>query len=183
MIKQISLFLLFGCLCTNAIGQATAKPDTGTEAKVATIKASYKKINESKLKVNSIAWDNEKLSDCPPVMGGTAIFYSLNNKVVKVVNNGGEDHGEWKEEYYFSNGKLFFIYQNNAYGGAANPTEYKYQNRYYIDGDKVIKAIESKDKANEETIAGLIQTAYRLHKAKTKEEIARIMSCPEQTAP
>lgn len=180
MIRQISFFLLLGCLCTNAMGQSTAKPDAATESKVAAIKARYKKVNESKLKANSITWNNEKLSDCPPVMAGTIIFYSLNNEVVKVVNNGGEDHGEWKEEYYFSNGKLFFIYQNNAYGGAAKPTEYKYQNRYYIDNDKVIKAIESKDKANEETITALIQTANRLYKTKTKEQVARIMSCPEQ---
>ncbi|MCH5600271.1 hypothetical protein [Niabella ginsengisoli] len=106
------------------------------------------------------------------------LFYS-NDAIVKVLNVGAEDHGSWKEEYYFDNGDLIFIYQNNTYGGAVNPDEFSYQNRYYLHKGRLLKSIESnKDMhLNESDIKELAKTAFKLLKAKNSSEMARIFSC------
>lgn len=142
------------------------------------IKAAYQRINAAALTKKSFEWESDTLCEAPP-MGGTVTYFYEGDKLVKVFNDGGEDHGEWKEEYYFKDGALFFIYQKNAYGGAANPTEVKYENRYYFDKDRLVSKIESIEdgKNDADGLSRLKQTAYRLSRAKDAKEISKVLSC------
>lgn len=172
--KYLYFFLLF--LANNALAQST-----GSDAMLQQIRTEYARINKAKLTAKTIKWESPE--DCqPPYQGGSVTYYSEKGKLVKIYSEGGEDHGEWKEEYYFKDGKLFFIYQNNAYGGAADPTANKIQNRHYIHNDAVLKSIETSsvkdaEKMGPEELARLLKTANALKAATGKDQVAKILSC------
>lgn len=172
--KYIYFLLLF--VANNALAQSST-----TETKVQQIRAEYARINKASLTAKTLKWESPE--ECQPsFQSGTVTFYSEKGKLVKIYSEGGEDHGEWKEEYYFKDGRLFFIYQNNAYGGAADPTANKIQNRHYIDNDLVIKSMETSsvkdaEKAGQEELTRLIKTVNALKTAVGKERVAKILSC------
>lgn len=173
--KGLLLALLFPALLSYSYAQtATA---TAPEALVQQIRADYAQINKAVLTKKTVHWITP--DSCQPgYMEGTITYCYKNNQLVKIYSEGGEDHGEWKEEFYFREGKLFFIYQNNAYGGAEHPVAIKYQNRYYFDQGKLIRKIQSKGApdSNEEQ---LVKLAGRLYVTTDKAAVARIMGCGE----
>ncbi|WP_124637075.1 hypothetical protein [Taibaiella sp. KBW10] len=142
------------------------------------IRLEYQRINSATLTPQNYTWETDTTCDAPP-MAGLVTYFREGNQLVKILNDGAEDHGEWKEEYYFKAGKLFFVFQHNTYGGAANPTEFKYESRYYFNDGLLIKKIESSEQAktDEEGIDRLVKEAYLLYKAKGSQEISRIFSC------
>lgn len=97
-----------------------------TEKEIQQIRKEYQRISKAKLTAKTMQWVNE---ECPPFAGGSVTHYYENGRLVKIYSAGGADQGEWREEYYFKDGKLIFINQNNAWGGAENPTFYKLQRR------------------------------------------------------
>jgi|GEM_PF-2779361 len=146
---------------------------------IAAVRSEFERVNKAVLTSKKIDW--ESLPECePPYMAGSVTYFYDKGILVKIHNHGAEDHGEWKEDYYFKNGQLIFIYLDNAYGGAANPTEYKYQSRYYFNRDSLIQKLEP---ANPEygrdagAIRELILTAGRLYRAKDRIEVSRILTC------
>jgi len=155
---------------------------TDADRSVQQIRKEYQRINKAKLKAKTINWINE---ECPPYSEGKVTFYYENNRLVKIFYWGSEDHGEWKEEYYFKDGSLFFIYQNNAWGGAGDPGYYTLQRRIYIKDGKAFKILESssvKDlaKAAAKEIERYITIANLLKAATTEEQIVEIMFCAEE---
>lgn len=158
-------------------GPSMAPEDTARL--VAAVRMEFERINKAELTSRKYNWESP--ADCePPYMGGTATYFYDRGTLVKIHNHGAEDHGEWKEDYYFKNGQLIFIYLDNAYGGAANPTEYKYQSRYYFNRDSLIKKLEPADREqglDAGAIRELIRTAGRLYRAKDRGEISRILTC------
>ncbi len=178
--------VIFGC--TSAPKQPeTVTTDTSitvstqvsdTTSIIEHIKEVYAAINKEKLTQKSFEWEADTTCEAPP-MGGTLTYFYRGNELVKMLNTGGEDHGSWKEEYYFDNHQMVFIYQNNTYGGAANPDEASYQNRYYFSNNQLIKKIESDSgvQLDANAIGDLSKTIYRLKEAGNSAAISRILSC------
>ncbi len=153
-----------------------------TDKEIQQIRKEYQRINKAKLTSKTIKWENDIEACLPPEMSGSVTYFYEKNKLVKIYSEGGEDSGEWKEEYYFKNGVLFFIYQNNAWGGTEQPTFYKVQRRIYIRNNKAFNTLEtvsSKDinKATNEEINGYIKIANALSKTSDKKEVTIILSC------
>lgn len=175
--RRCRTFLLYGFLFLAALQGAYAQsnPTAAPDAQIRKIRAEYEQINKSTLTRKAVRWSSP--DSCQPAyMEGTVTYFYKNAQLVKIYSEGGEDHGEWKEEFYFRDGKLFFVYQNNAYGGAANPVEVKYQNRYYFDEGKLIWKIQSKGAPDTE-VAQLMKLAARLAATTGKAEVSRIMGC------
>ncbi len=153
-------------------------PASDTVSVTEHIKEVYASINREKLIQKSFEWEADTTCEAPP-MGGTLTYFYRGSEIVKILNVGGEDHGFWKEEYYFDNNQLVFVYQNNTYGGAANPDEMSYQNRYYFSDNQLVKKIESNSdvELDSNALQDLVQTTYRLRDAGNSAAIARIFSC------
>lgn len=163
---------------TDSLAAHINAPASDTAGIIQHIKALYTTINNEKLTQKSFEWEADTTCEAPP-MGGTFTYFYNGNELVKMLNAGGEDHGSWKEEYYFNKNQLVFIYQNNTYGGAANPDEASYQNRYYFSNNQLVKKIESNSGVQLDThaIRDLVQTISRLKNAGNSAAIARILSC------
>jgi hypothetical protein len=185
----LSVLITAGFGCTSAPKQPeTVTKDTlpvgvntpgqDTTGTIQHIKEIYATINKQTLIQKSFEWETDTTCEAPP-MGGTLTYFYRGNELVKMLNTGGEDHGSWKEEYYFDKGQLVFVYQNNTYGGAANPDEFAYQNRYYFANDQLIKKIESGSATQLDinAIQDMVATTYRLKEAGSSAVIARIFSC------
>lgn len=172
--KMKYLVLFFLLIADAAIAQSTGK-----SRQVQDIRTEYTRINKASLTRKTISWKSPEA--CQPYQEGKVTFYYEQGKLVKLYSEGGEDHGTWKEEYYFKNGQLIFIYQNDAYGGAANPTEYTYQNRYYLQDGKVFYKLESREetKADEEGLRRLLRRIAAIRKATTSIQLGKVMACDE----
>lgn len=151
-------------------------PFTDTVLFVQQVRAEFERINKANLSARTFKWEYD--STCSDqYQSGKVTLYTLNGNVVKVHSEGYTEHGSWKEEFYFRSDSLFFICQNNAYGGAQNPEEFSYQNRYYMQDNQVVKAIETSEANVADYVRRLSSTAYALQKAKSAVEVARILSC------
>lgn len=163
--------------CTNPPGQPEPVA-TDTQLVIQDIKEVYAAITKEKLTQKSFDWQADTTCEAPP-MGGNLTYFYRGNEIVKMLNTGAEDHGSWKEAYYFNKQQLVFIYQNNTYGGAGHPDEFRYENRYYFYDNRLIKSIESNPAVHLDTntIRDIVNTAYRLKKVDNSAAIARIFSC------
>lgn len=153
-----------------------------TDKDIKQIRKEYQRINKARLTTKIIHWENDIEECLPPYLVGSVTYYYEKNKLVKINSEGGEDHGEWNEEYYFKDGKLFFIYQYNAWGGAENPTYNTLQLRIYIKDDEAIKTLQTSSVKDLETLSAdeieeFIKTANALRTAITKEQVTKILSC------
>jgi len=188
-ILWVPVLMAAGLGCTSAPQPpATVKADTlaadnsvpasDTARAIQHIKEVYATINKEKLTQKSLKWETDTTCEAPP-MSGTLTYFYRGNEIVKMLNAGGEDHGSWKEEYYFDNGQLVFVYQNNTYGGAANPDEFNYQSRYYFAGGQPVRKTASDNtmQLSDEALHELVKTITRLKKADGNAAIARIFSC------
>ena len=167
-----------GTITTDTLSTIVSTPASDTVPIIQHIKEVYASINKEQLTQKSFEWEADTTCEAPP-MGGTLTYFYRGNELVKMLNTGGEDHGSWKEEYYFDKNQLVFIYQNNTYGGAANPDEVRYQNRYYFSNNELVKKIESASGAqlDANAIRELSKTVYRLREAGNSTTISRILSC------
>ena len=142
-----------------------------------TIRAEYRRINEASLTQKTVDWKAKTDEGLAVGASGQVVYFFENNKLVKIYSSGGEDHGEWKEEFYYDNtGKPFFVYRNNAYGGAMNPTEIKVQTRVYLKGGKIVKSLTTNTNYDDEqSMRDLVKLGERLYKTRTEAEILRAM--------
>ncbi|MBZ4189672.1 hypothetical protein [Niabella beijingensis] len=164
---------------TAAVAAGPAPVVEDTTVLVAVIRAEFERINKMPLTSKQFNWQSSEKCQ-PPYQEGTATYYYDKGTLVKIHNQGAEDHGEWKEDYYFRKGQLIFIYLDNAYGGAANPTAYKYQNRYYFNNNHLIKKLESTNPEyhlEQDRIADMIRIAGRLYGAADSNTISKILTC------
>ncbi|WP_114790001.1 hypothetical protein U0035_11825 [Niabella yanshanensis] len=187
LLAPVFVAVILGCnsrpkepqtLTTDSLSATVSTQASDTAAIIQHIKEVYTNINKEQLTQKSFEWEADTTCEAPP-MGGTLTYFYRGNELVKMWNAGGEDHGSWKEEYYFDEDQLVFIYQNNTYGGAANPDEVSYQNRYYFYNNQLIKKIEGESGAQLSTssVHDLSKTIYRLKQAGNSAAISRILSC------
>ncbi|MCF3111009.1 hypothetical protein LL912_19640 [Niabella sp. CC-SYL272] len=168
-----------GSVKDSTAAQASIPEDTARL--VAGIRSEFERIHKAPLTSRQFSWRSPEKCE-PPYQEGTTTYYYDHGKLVKIHNHGVEDHGEWKEDYYFRDGALIFIYLDNAYGGAANPTAYKYQCRYYFNSNHLIKKLESANPEyhlEQDRIDNMVRTAGRLYSATDSITISRILTCEE----
>lgn len=159
------------------------RSDTGTQDEeaaadedpvIATIRREYRRIQAAALMKKEVEYKANPGGEAAAVgVAGRVTWFYDGDELVKILDEGSEDHGEWKEEYYFEDGKLFFIYNNNAYGGAMNPTENKYQTRLYINDGKIYRQLTTRSFALDDgEKKRLLQRAQRLYNARTAKDVA-----------
>jgi hypothetical protein len=152
---------------------AAVVPDPAGDPVITQIRREYQQIQSDRtLTRKEIAYETPPDAVNMPPMGGTLTLFFRNGQVVKVLDDGGEDHGVWKEEYYYRpGGELFFIYANNAYGGAANPTEMQYQLRLYLHGGRVYKTLTTQSADNTLDTSDYLRKANAFYKARTAADV------------
>jgi len=110
------------------------------EAKIKIIRSLYKEIqdnlSEYTLKNKSYVGELET-----PVVGELT-GYMNKNEVVKLVDKAEEDHGPGKNEFYFVNNKLFFLFsQVSTIEMTKKPNIYVRELRLYFDENNIIDAL------------------------------------------
>lgn len=111
---------------------------------VQTIRQQYAAINKGLARYKKV---KKKLSGFS-VEGGELVAYLDGPAVVKIVANNYGEGGKSTEEYYYSKGKLIFVYRKDSkydrpMSGKVVRTE---ENRFYFDNDRLIRWINEAGK-------------------------------------
>jgi hypothetical protein len=168
------IILLITVLFMNLISKAQPRI---IENEIIQIKQTYKNINSSTLKKQSV-----KYSGLCGIVDATITLYYLNGEIVKITDN-GIGNGclaaeKWNYEYYFKNGKLIFSYEwiksfDNELG--------KYnirETREYFLSNKLIKKIENQKTTYPVNMRiNFSDTRYLLKNVKTTNDIFNIFRC------
>lgn len=111
----------------------TAIQPQSQEEIVLEIRKEFQRINKLNLTKKEYEWDED---DC----GEFIITYFLeNNQIVKIVEEGWFGDSSWTNEYYYQNGKLFFIYTESE--DSLGSTRYEF--RTYVENNQTIKYMEN----------------------------------------
>lgn len=169
---------------TSGFSKSNSQPDTlpstddasDPDPVIAAIRKEYRRIQSATPDTKQVKYSANPDTEAAAVgIGGTVTWFYENGKIVKILDDGMEDHGVWKEEYYFKDGNLIFVYKNNASGGAGNPTENKYQIRMYFKDGKIYKELTTRDyPVDDFERKRAIEMAKGLFKAKTAKDIANL---------
>ena len=168
------IILLITVLFMNLISKAQPRI---IENEIIQIKQTYKNINSSTLKKQSVKYSNK----CG-VVDATITLYYLNGEIVKITDN-GIGNGclaaeKWNYEYYFKNGKLIFSYEwiksfDNELGKNTI-----YETREYFLSNKLIKKIENQKTTYPVNMRiNFSDTRYLLKNVKTTNDIFNIFRC------
>lgn len=136
----VSLLALFlSTLFSNVVMGRIAATDP-----VQTIRQQYAAINKGLAKYKKV---KKKLSGFS-VEGGELVAYLDGPAVVKIVANHYGEGGKATEEYYYSKGKLIFVYRKDYHydkplSGKVVRTE---ENRFYFENDRLIRWINESGK-------------------------------------
>lgn len=117
--------------------------------KLLTIRKTFLKINnDTSLRKRTID-DAEEFLGHATDGGGQLVGYFDKNSICKIFATIGLSYGNITDEYYFSNGRLIFVYETekdfpetDSLGGLDyNKLELVFEGRYYFDNDKLIDKI------------------------------------------
>jgi hypothetical protein len=142
MKKLSALFLtaLFLITCCTAL----ALSQSPSESSINNIRRQYSTINKRANRFNKIKKELSGFS----LEGGQLIAYTDGPAIVKLVATHYGEMGRTLEEYYYSNGKLIFVFEkvlhyNKPVSGKVVRTV---ENRYYFDNDRLIRWIQQNGK-------------------------------------
>jgi len=119
-----------------------------SDAQISTIRTQYASINKRAPRYKKV---KKQLSGFS-LEGGELIGYFDGPSIVKLVANHYGEMGRSLEEYYYSNGKLIFVFEkvfhyNKPMGKVVRSEE----NRYYFNNDQLIRWIDSSGKQPDTT--------------------------------
>ena len=132
------IFILLLNACTTAQAQASADI-------IKTIRKDFQAINsDSTLK--KISLENEEFLENMTDGGGELTGFFIKDSIVKIVEWIEISYGNRTREFYFKNGKLFFVYEkfdsfilNKAKDGLdLTKTKTSFEGRYYFNNKKLI---------------------------------------------
>ena len=139
--------LILPLLLTVALSQVS---NGQTKAdKILRIKQTFQKINSDKSLKKKTIDDPEIFLGHATDGGGQLIGYFNKDTVCKIFATVGLSYGTITDEYYFSNGRLIFVYEtekafpDNDSSDGLNYTKLKlsFEGRYYFDNEKLIDKI------------------------------------------
>jgi hypothetical protein len=163
--KLIFLFLLILSSSCELFAQ------TGAEASnVLAIRSEYQKINALPLTKQHFTYESSGCAD-----GGVVDYFLNHKKIVKITESGAIGDGSWVNEYYYSNGKVIFIFETTV-GGAAVGKITKTADRYYVKNNRPLRVMKgSKIVPVNSRAVEIIQTANKIYKAYvTKDFVAAL---------
>jgi len=144
--KTIALKMLVLLLLTGAGQSAVAHPQS--EAQISSIRSQYAAINKRATRHKKVKRQLSGFS----LEGGELVASFEGAAIVKMVAIHYGEMGRTLEEYYFSNGKLIFMFAkvfhyNRPMGKVARTAE----NRYYFNNDQLIRWIGENGKQGDLT--------------------------------
>jgi hypothetical protein len=138
-VPNISLALIIGVASCNFGSGTLAQSD----AQISTIRTQYAAINKRAARYKKV----KKLLSGFSLEGGDLVAHFDGPAIVKLVATHYGEMGRSTEEYYYSNGKLIFVYEralhyNKPMGKVVRSTE----SRYYFDNDQLIRWLDENGK-------------------------------------
>lgn len=120
--------------------ETTTKNTSSLEKKTKVIRNLYKEVQDN---LNSYTTKSKSYTgELETPLTGELTGYMVKNEVVKLVDEAEEDHGLSKNEFYFANGKLFFLFsQINTVEMTEKPNIHVRELRLYFDENKIIDAL------------------------------------------
>jgi hypothetical protein len=142
LILSLALFLL-PVFPRVAINSSVAGEPQSTDP-IQSIRQQYTAINKRLAKYKKV---RKKLSGYS-LEGGELVAYFAGQSVVKIVANHYGEGGKSVEEYYYSSGKLIFVFRkdqryNKPLSGKVTQTA---ENRFYFENDRLIRWINETGK-------------------------------------
>lgn len=133
MKKIQSLALIFG-----VVSFSFSATPAQSDAQIASIRAKYASINKRAARYKKV---KKQLSGFS-LEGGELVAYLNGPSIVKLVANHYGEMGRTLEEYYYSNGKVIFVFEktyhyNKPMGKVVRTSE----NRYYFNDNQLIRWI------------------------------------------
>ena len=133
-----TLLIVIVACSSYALGQAQS------ESSINNIRRQYAAINKRSSRFKKVKKELSGFS----LEGGQLIAYLDGPAVVKLVVTHYGEMGRTSEEYYYSNGKLIFVFEkvshyNKPMSGKVVRTV---ENRYYFDNDQMIRWIDENGK-------------------------------------
>ncbi len=124
----------------NTLPKKTSKSTLSVEEKIKTIRNLYKGIQDNLSNYTTRSKPYTGNSEVP--IAGELTGYLAENEVIKLVDQSEEDHGPSKNEFYFVDGKLFFLFsQVSTVEMTEKPNIHVRELRLYFDEDKIIDAL------------------------------------------
>ncbi|MFK7904599.1 MAG: hypothetical protein AB8B69_05725 [Chitinophagales bacterium] len=116
------------------------KNASSLEEKTKIIRNLYKEVQDNLN--NYTARSKPYTGELDAIVVGELTGYIAENEVVKLVDKAEEDHGPSKNEFYFVNGKLFFLFsQVSTVEMTEKPNIHVRELRLYFDENKIIDAL------------------------------------------
>ena len=140
--KRISTIVLVAVLFAGH--SALAISQTESDVSINNIRRQYSAINNRSSRLKKVKKELSGFS----LEGGQLLAYLDGPAIVKLVATHYGEMGRTSEEYYYSNGKLIFVFEKVFHynkpmtGKAVRTTE----NRYYFDNDQMIRWIDENQK-------------------------------------
>lgn len=120
----------------SSVVETTIPPATDSvindEAKIASIRAAVQNINTQTLQEQTFNWSWPNCAD-----EGTISYYLNNKEIVKVIESGFIGDGSWTKEYYYTDGKFIFSFEQMIGGAAAMKADTN-EIRLYADNDTLV---------------------------------------------
>jgi len=118
----------------------TIKKISSIEEKTKIIRSLYKEIQDNL--GNYTTRTKSYTGELEVPLSGELTGYMTNNEIVKLVKKEEEDHGPSKSEFYFVDGKLFFLFsQVSTVEMTEKPNIHVRELRLYFDENKIIDAL------------------------------------------
>jgi hypothetical protein len=140
-----------------------------TSDPVAVIRQQVEHINTAKLKAEHIEFMCDE---------NTKVDYYYENKVpVKIaVDYGWVGDAHAKEDYYFNQGKLIFVYEFTEGGPACEGCIKTNEYRSYVSDDKVVKYLKNQDEAQcKRCEFGQLSKPYKLLMTSLPDEAKKVL--------
>lgn len=157
---------------------ATAEEDTALSADpvIDKIRKEYRRVQTASLRKKEENYLPPQNSEARAVgVSGKVTWFYDDDELVKILDEGTQDHGEWKEEFYYDKGELFFIYVNRSGGGAGEPVWERTQDRVYVHEGKVYKYLPGENFALDEFgLQRLLRKGLKIKNAKTGKEVGAL---------
>ncbi len=142
--KRLSAILLATFLLVAGHNSVAAASQTQPEVSINNIRRQYASINKRAARLKKIKKELSGFS----LEGGQIVAYLDGPSIVKIVATHYGEMGRNLEEFYYSDGKLIFVYEkifhyNKPMTGKVIRTV---ENRYYFDNDQLIRWVEGNGK-------------------------------------
>ena len=138
---KIIFFPLLFIFCTSLYSQSK-------EQKIKTIRQEFQKINQDRSLKSITLDDPEEFLGHATDGGGELTGYFKKDSIRKIVLTVGLSYGEIKDEYFFKNDQLVFVYEtekdfaHDSSGTLLDKLNVVFEGRYYFDNNKLLDKIE-----------------------------------------